>query len=73
MCTATSREETNGLVQFPELDVRLDVAMAGSLSCADCIEALRRHADSFMTVLDGDIMEQLLSQEQCSRIMFGYA
>ncbi|CAE7219038.1 GA20OX1, partial [Symbiodinium sp. KB8] len=37
---------------------QLDVAMAGSLSCSDCIEALRRHADSFITVLDGDIMEQ---------------
>ena len=44
-----------------EAIARLDVAMAGSLSCADCIEALRRHADSFITVLDGDIMEQLLS------------
>jgi len=37
---------------------QLDVVMAGSLSCSDCIEALRRHADSFITVLDGDLMEQ---------------
>jgi len=37
---------------------KLDAIGTGSLSSADCIEALRRHADSFSTVLDGDLMEQ---------------
>ena len=40
--------------------LRLDAIGTGSLSSADCIEALRRHADSFSTVLDGDLMEQSL-------------
>eukprot|EP00435_Cladocopium_sp_Y103_P048091 s1327_g14.t1 len=38
---------------------KLDAVGTGSLSSTDCIEALRRHADSFSTVLDGDLMDQL--------------
>ena len=37
---------------------KLDAIGTGTLSSADCIEALRRHADSFVSVLDGDLMEQ---------------
>lgn len=37
---------------------KLDAVGTGALSSTDCIEALRRHADSFSTILDGDLMDQ---------------
>ena len=37
---------------------KLDAIGTGTLSSSDCIEALRRHADTFVSVLDTDLMEQ---------------
>eukprot|EP00438_Fugacium_kawagutii_P011738 Skav222912 [mRNA] locus=scaffold1489:207079:215130:+ [translate_table: standard] len=45
---------------------RLDAVGTGSLSSADCIEALRRHADSFSTILDGELMDQLHGSDRWS-------
>ena len=42
-----------------QAEARLDAVGTGALSSTDCIEALRRHADSFSTILDGDLMDQL--------------
>lgn len=42
-----------------QAEPRLDAVGTGALSSTDCIEALRRHADSFSTILDGDLMDQL--------------